>query len=351
MKADGIREMNIIGIDWRQSGLCACRLAGRQGIFRAVPLLAEGEYVHKRNGRPPEQFFCGKLEDFFANIQASPFSMPKRTGAEWDWKKGLLLLVSVPEPRLERHQALDFAARLEQAVGPLLQRMRQSTVPADAVAEDPGQVRVIVFPRIRAVWEHCRSRDPDNHGIGVVQILEETTQFLLRPGQEVTASFGGCLAGSEDGRSGQYYRKPVRYRENNYLYEPDRFLWQDASYASWYQAFYQICKKVFEAQGWGEECSYLALTGSEACLPCAKKALDDMEAAAGSECPVIANEIPVYLLQWFCRLHDLPWDEEAFAAGQGRKDGKFGEFSKSERPEQSWNSECFGQSAGDIWDI
>ena len=61
MKAADLQDMSVIGIDWRQSGLCAKRLVGLQGIFRAVPMLAEGEYVHKRNGRMPEQFFCRKL--------------------------------------------------------------------------------------------------------------------------------------------------------------------------------------------------------------------------------------------------------------------------------------------------
>lgn len=334
MRVSGIRDMNIIGIDWRQSGLCAQRLVERQGIFRAVPMLAEGEYVHKRNGRPPEQFFCEKLKDSFLNIRMPSLAMPGKAEPGWNGGKGFLLLVSVPEARLERRQALGFAARLEQMAQLLLPGICQGEMSADAAG--PGQVKVVLFPRIRVVWEHCRSLWPGSSGIGVVQVLEEETQFLLHPGQEVTVSFGDGLAVLEDGRSRQYYHKTVRYRENNYLYEPDRFLWQDASYASWYQAFGRICKKVFEAQSWEKECGRLAVTGSETCLPCAKKALADMDVASGSAGLARASEVPSYLLQWFCRLYGLAWDQEAFGAKPdwtGRDD------------------ESCGQSEKNIWDI
>lgn len=370
MKAADFQDMSVIGIDWRQSGLCAKRLVGQQGIFRAVPMLAEGEYVHKRNGRMPEQFFCGKLEDFFANIQASPFAMPKETGAERNRTKGLLFLVSVPEARLERYEALDFVAELERAVEPMLWRMCQRVSPADDITEysadragdgfcqiEPDQIRVVLFPRIRVIWEYCRSLDPDGLGIGVVQILEEATQFLLRPGQEVTASFGDYLARSEDGHSREYYHKPVRYRENNYLYEPNRFLWQDASYASWYQAFYQICKKVFEAQRWEEECCRLSIAGSEFSLPCAEKALTDMDVLLSGAGPVRTNDVPSYLLQWFCRLHGLSWDAGPSGVLQGQSGRDVENFRRSEQWDQfrqsgqSGQSGSFGQLTEDIWDI
>lgn len=324
MKAADVRKMNVIGIDWRPAELCARRLIRDNGIYRTVPLLAEGEYVHKRNCRSPEAFFCGKLEDFFNNIQAIP-------GAEDDdgglcREKPSLLLVSVPESRLERWQALKFAVRLEQMAGTL---------------SGSGPVNVILFPRIRTVWEYCRNVCPEGFGTGVIQVLETETQFLLHPGQEVSVSFGDCLA--KDGRSRQYYNKPVRYRENNYLYEADRFLWQDAAYASWYQGFGRICRKVFAALGWKKEQCFLALTGSEFALPCAEKALADMEAAADGGLYRI-NEIPTSLLHWFCRVRGLEWGEDSLVSEHWRnhRDG---------RKDAGRNAGHSGKPAENIWDI
>lgn len=322
MKRADVRDRNIIGIDWQQSGLCARRLVGHQGVFRTVPMLSEGEYVHKRNGRSLEGFFCGKLADYFDYLRSLPVA--EDGGREPGRAKTVetsLLLVSVPKSRLERCQALEFAGRLERMAGELV-----------------GVVNVILFPRIRVVWEYCRSLYQKASGVGVIQISEEETQFLLHPGQEIEVSFGNRLA--VDGESRQYYNRPVRYRENNYLYETDRFLWQDASYASWYQAFGQICRKVFAAQEWEQAHCPLALTGSESCLPCAEKALTDMEAAAGGGL-CRANEVPAYLLWWFCHIHGLEWDDGSKAGWTGRpgESGQFGEYRQ------------FTEIKGNIWDI
>lgn len=320
MKTADVRKMNIIGIDWRQSGLCARRLVRNQGLFRTVPMLADGEYMHKRIGRSPEAFFCGKLENYFENMRSlSPSE---------DYDKGLLLLVSVPESRLERSEAQAFAARLEQMIGAL---------------PGFGTVNVILFPRIRTVREYFRSICPEGSGIGVIQVLEEETQFLLHPGQEITVPFGDCLAA--DGQTRQYYNKPVRYRENNYLYEADRFLWQDAVYASWYQAFSQICRNVFAAQRWEKERCSLVLTGSESALSCAGKALADLEAAAFPSLPG-ANEVPVYLLEWFCRLQGLEWGE--FSASENRPDGRINDGRSI-----GWSGRDGkpGETRDNIWDI
>lgn len=328
MKMADVRKMNIIAVDWQRSGLCARRLVWSQGVFRTAPMLADGEYIHKRNGRSPEAFFCGKLDDYFEAIR--PLSILER-------EKKSLLLISVPECRLERCQSLKFAGKLERT--------------AEALA---GATAVILFPRIRTVWEYCRGIWQRESGVGVIQISEEETQFLLRSGQEISVSFGDRLAA--DGASRQYYNKPVRYRENNYLYEADRFLWQEASYASWYQAFGQICGKVFAAQEWEQEHCCLALTGSECGLPCAKKALADMEAAADGGL-YRANEIPVYLLWWFCRVHGLAWGEPLFVSENGRKDRdgrkddgcgrteQTGEYERSGRYGQA------GRNRENIWDI
>lgn len=296
MKMADVRNMRIIGIDWQQSGLRARRLTGRQGVFQTVPMLADGEYNHVRNGRSPETFFCGKLKEYFENMPPLPTSesVDKKT----------LLLVSVPESRLEQKQSLEFAGRLE--------RMAETLI---------GAVNVILFPRIRVVWEYCRGIWPKASGVGVIQISEEETQFLPCPGQEVVVSFGDRLAA--DGEFRQYYNKPVRYRENNYLHEADRFLWQDASYASWYQAFGHICRKIFAAQGWKQKRYCLALTGSESGLPCAKKVLTDMEVTAGGGLRG-ANEVPVYLLWWFCRVHGLEWGEQTEKSGQPEESGQPG---------------------------
>lgn len=333
MKMADVRKMNIIGIDWQRSGLCARRLVGHQGAFRTVPMLADGEYIHQRDGRSPERFFCGKLGDYFEVMR----SMDPPEGPLEPEEKKSLLLVSVPESRLEQSQSLEFAGRLE--------RMAEALI---------GAAKVILFPRIRVVWEYCRGVCPKASGIGVIQISEEDTQFLLHPGQEVEVSFGDRLAA--DGGARQYYHKPVRYRENNYLYEPGRFLWQDASYASWYQAFGHICGKVFAAQRWWEQERHcLALTGRESGLPCAKKALTDMEAAPADSLFRV-NEVPSYLLWWFCRVHGLEW-EEPFAVPENRRNDRRDDGCGTGWTE--WTGETggsgeYGQSGKigqNIWDI
>lgn len=307
MRRCAFPDFRVIAADWQQSGLCAQYLTGAGRTLRAGLLLADGEYMHRRNGGEPELFFCRMMRELIGN-------MPKSCCISGN-TAGTLFLIGVPQAGLALRQAQEFSTCLEQTLEPFV-----------------GEATVVLMPRIRAVWEHCYGGGrPDGPAKavmapaisgGVIQILEEETQFLFGPGKAaVVAAFGSRLAGN--GPQQRYYNRPVRYRENNYLYEADRFLWQDAAYASWYQAFYQISKRVLAAQTFHGS---LMLTGDPDCMFCAEKALADMDAVTGEDAGsgrLRAMDVPAYLLEWYCRIHGrmLVPAQDHFAQRQDEREG------------------------------
>ena len=278
---------NIIGADWQERGLCARFLS--QG--RALPLFSDGEYwIKKEENCRNKDFFIRQISAFFQNIQGGFF----RSG-----RKRTVLLVSVPEPRLEAGVWRKYAGQLEEELAAL-----------------PGDVQVIFFPRVQAVWRHCASLGDVQ---GVVQVLDKEMQILLGEKDVTAISFGSRLAGC--GRPQRYYHSPVVYRENNFLYEPDRFLYEKRSCPSWYQAVSRILEKVFQAKGYREENGRLALTGDPDSRECVARALSDMDAVENRAALEEVWDVPSCLLEWYCSRAGLPfWAEGRKENGQREQD-------------------------------
>ncbi len=272
---------NVIAADWQGTMLCAQFLSGG----RSFSLFSDGEYVVRgREGSEPEGFFVRQLCSFFDHVQG---------GYSFGADRGTVLLVSVPEARLEAEAWLEYAGHLEGVLEPFL-----------------GSTQVIFFPRIRVAWEHCGRLK--GHW-SVVQVLERETQIMLSPTDVTAVSFGSGLAGY--GRPQRYYHHPVTYRENNFLYAPDRFLYQKIEYPSWYQGIYQICGKILGEKHHGKERRQLALTGDPDCFSCVSRALSDLDAAEDREAVKIAADIPSFLLEWYCRCRNISFQAEEREGG------------------------------------